>query len=104
MDGWRTFASSILPGHLGRIVLYFLFKIVLSIGTNIARTILVCGTCCIGILPYLNSVVTLPVTYFSRCYNLYFLEQFGDEFRVIGRGLVKPSTDITTDVGDWPIP
>ncbi|MFO0961160.1 MAG: hypothetical protein U0800_27585, partial [Isosphaeraceae bacterium] len=94
--------TSILPGNIGKIILYFLFKIVLGIGTNIARTLLICGTCCIGALPYLNSVVTLPVTYFSRCYNLYFLQQFGPDFQVIGRGLVKPSTGLVVDSGDWP--
>lgn len=103
LDGWRTFQASILPGNLGKIVLYFLFKMVLGIGANIARTLLICGTCCIGGLPYLGSVVTLPVTYVLRCYNLYFLEQFGAEFQVIGRGLVKPSTGLVTDPGDWPV-
>ncbi len=41
-------------------------------------------TCCIGILlliiPYISSVITLPISYTFRAFSLEFLEQFGPEF------------------------
>jgi hypothetical protein len=43
-------------------------------------------TCCIGFLvlaiPYINSVILLPVLYTFRAYSVEFLGQFGTEFRL----------------------
>lgn len=43
-------------------------------------------TCCLGfillIIPFINSVITLPFSYFFRSFSLEFLEQFGPEFKV----------------------
>jgi hypothetical protein len=41
-------------------------------------------TCCIGflllIIPYIGSVVLLPVFYTFRAFSIEFLEQYGEEF------------------------
>ncbi len=41
-------------------------------------------TCCIGlvlfIIPYIGTVVTLPVWYTFRAFSLEYLAQFGDDF------------------------
>jgi hypothetical protein len=42
-----------------------------------------CLTCCLALLPYLSSVVFLPIHVFFRCYSLKFLEQFGEEWRIL---------------------
>jgi len=42
-----------------------------------------CLTCCVALLPYVSSVVFLPVHVFFRSYSLCFLEQFGEEWRII---------------------
>ena len=43
-------------------------------------------TCCLAgclmLLPYLGTVVLLPVLMFKRCYSLYFLAQFGRDYDV----------------------
>jgi hypothetical protein len=45
-----------------------------------------CGTCCIGFLilmiPYINAVILLPITYAIRSFSLEFLEQFGPDFAI----------------------
>jgi len=65
-------------------VLYLLFQIVLkiAIGSLIVMAILVTCCCagCLMALPYLGTVLLLPVLVFKRAYPLYFLAQFGPEY------------------------
>jgi hypothetical protein len=41
-----------------------------------------CLTCCISCIPYLGTVLFLPLLVFMRCYSLYFLQQAGPEWRI----------------------
>jgi hypothetical protein len=85
LQAWKELGSLIL-GHVGIFILYFLFQIVLcmAIGVIVLGAILI--TCCIAgclmILPYIGTVLLLPVLIFKRCYSLYFLAQFGSQFDV----------------------
>jgi hypothetical protein len=85
LPAWKELASFI-SGHVGIFILYFLFQIVLAmaIGVIILGAIII--TCCIAgclmILPYLGTVLLLPVLMFKRCYSLYFLAQFGGNYDV----------------------
>jgi hypothetical protein len=60
----------------------FLFMILFGI------LVLVVGllTCCVGliliIIPYIGTVITLPVWYWFRAFSLEFLAQFGEEYDV----------------------
>ena len=67
-------------------MLYFLFQIVLgvAIGTLIVMVVLVTCCCagCLMALPFLGTVLLLPVLIFKRAYPLYFLAQFGPEYDV----------------------
>ena len=80
---WSEFRTAVLPGRVGSIVLYLLMRIVLLIGVGIASMLIGCATCCIGLLPYLSSVATLPLLIFMRAYSLYFLEQVDSRYAVI---------------------
>jgi hypothetical protein len=91
-----VFRSTILPGNLGSLLLYLLMRVVLGIGVGIVRVMLGCATCCIGFLPYIGTVITLPLPYFMKCYNLAFLEQFGPQFQILGRG-PKPIGEFPAD-------
>jgi len=77
---WRE----IIPGHAGSFALFFLMEILLGIAALVIIFLGACCTCCIAALPYVSSVVFLPIFVFFRSYSLYFLEQFGEEWRVIG--------------------
>ncbi len=92
-EAWPVVSQSVVSGHVGKLVLYFLFKLVLNIPIGIIRTLATCLTCCIASLPYIGTVVTLPLPYFYRCYNLAFLEQFGPEFRILGMAAKPPWAD-----------
>ncbi len=77
---WRD----ILPGNGWTLVLFYLMKCVLGLASVVVVLLGTCLTCCLAALPYISSVVFLPVFVFFRAYSLYFLEQFGEEWRLIG--------------------
>ncbi len=81
LAGWREFRTAIVPGHVGALVLFFLLKLALYIATGAIAMFAGCMTCCIGFLPYLGTVVTLPLYVFHRCYSLCFLQQFGPGYQ-----------------------
>ncbi len=84
-QGWRRFLAL-----LGRYPLHFILYGVLMIGLYIlfVVSVIIIGimTCCIGwaflVIPYIGTVVTLPVWYVFRAFSLEFLGQFGPEFVV----------------------
>jgi hypothetical protein len=85
MKAWGVFLK-LFRENMGRFILYGLFLFVLYIGLGIG--ILVAGvlTCCIGfvllIIPYIGSVILLPVSYTFRAYSVEYLSQFGPEFEI----------------------
>jgi len=84
-DAWKELLG-LVSAHLGVFVLYILFQIVMgmAIGALIIMAVLV--TCCIAgclmALPFLGTVLLLPVLVFKRSYSLSFLAQFGPEYNV----------------------
>lgn len=85
--GWREFMH-ILSANKLRFALYLLFQIVIAItiGAIIAIGFCIgCCLCCISILlliPYIGTVILLPLLAFERAYSLYYLRQFGPDFDV----------------------
>lgn len=82
LAAWGLFRGEILPGQVGMIVLFYLMKIVLGIAIGIIALVVACVTCCIAALPYIGTVILLPLFVFSRSYSLYFLQQFGPRWHV----------------------
>ncbi len=77
------FQRELLSGHATPFVVFYLLKIALSIVAGIITLIGTCLTCCLAAVPFISSVVFLPIAVFFRGYSLYFLEQFGDQWRLI---------------------
>jgi hypothetical protein len=83
--GWRELLGllSARPGHF---LLYLVFQIVLSIAAAVLVLVGIFATCCIAgcilIIPYLGTVLLLPVLVFKRAYTLHYLAQYGPEFDV----------------------
>lgn len=81
----RIFNSN--PGHF---LLYGLFR--LALGILLFFVILMFGflTCCVGfvllIIPYIGSVILLPVSYTFRAFSVEYLEQFGDDLKFFPPG------------------
>jgi hypothetical protein len=85
LAGWREFRR-LSSGRLEHLVLYLLFQIVLSIAIIFLVLAAVLVTCCLAgcflALPYLGTVLLLPVLVFKRSYSLHYLAQFGPEYDV----------------------
>lgn len=85
LESWRELRG-LFTGNVGNFILYFLFKIVLAIVIGMMVLVVVIATCCIAgcfmAIPYLGTVLLLPVHVFNRAYSLYYLAQFGPEFDV----------------------
>lgn len=83
---WRQFGP-LFRARPGRFVAYGLFRMLMY--AVYGMTLLTFGlmTCCCGfivlLIPYVNSVVTLPISVFDRFYSLEFLRQFGPEFDLL---------------------
>ena len=91
---WREFLT-ILSANKARFVLYILFQIAIAL---VIFTIIRMGFCiglcfcCVSLLlliPYIRTVILLPVLVFKRAYSLLYLRQFGPEFDVF-----RPETEM----------
>jgi hypothetical protein len=83
---WREFWP-LLTGNKGRFTIYILFQIVIAIAVGIIIMAGVCITCCclgcILAIPYIGTVILLPVLVFDRSYSLLYLRQYGSDFDVV---------------------
>ncbi|MFC1793373.1 hypothetical protein ACFL3Q_07280 [Planctomycetota bacterium] len=85
--GWREFMA-VLSANKLRFTLYLLFQIVIKIVIGVMVTIGFCIGCCLCfiscllLIPYIGTVILLPVSVFTRAYSLYYLQQYGPQFDV----------------------
>ena len=73
---------SLLGRYPGEFVLYCLFFIVLAIAVAIVGCVVVCATCCIAAIPYVGTVILLPIFVLLRAFSFCFLRQFGPQYDV----------------------
>jgi hypothetical protein len=82
---WREFLV-LLFANVEHFVLYLLFQIVLTVAIGVVVILTILGTCCIAgclmAIPYIGTVVLLPVLVFDRAYSLYYLAQFGPAYNL----------------------
>jgi len=64
----------------GSFILYVLVRIVVTILTVAIVVLACCLTCCIVVVPYIGTVILLPLWVTVRAYPLYFLGQFGPQY------------------------
>jgi hypothetical protein len=72
----------LIAGRPGEILLYCLFLVVLALATVIVACVATCATCCIAAIPYIGTVILLPVFVLLRSFSLLFLRQFGPDYDV----------------------
>ena len=75
-------STSLVTAHPAPVVLYFLFLIVLAIACGIIGCVTTCVTCCIAAIPYVGTVILLPIFVLLRSFLLCFLRQFGPDYDV----------------------
>lgn len=87
-QAWRRFMP-LFSKHWSYFILYGLFLLILYIFAVIVVITAGLLTCCIGILlliiPYIGSVVTLPISYTFMALGPEFLVQFGAEYDIFPR-------------------
>jgi MFS family permease len=72
----------LIAHHLGSFVLFCLFGIVLVLAVLMIGGIVTCATCCLAALPYVGTVILLPLFVCLRAFGLLFLRQFGSDYDV----------------------
>ena len=72
---WSAFVEIIgaMGKHPGPVVLYFLFSIVLGIAVAIVAFTATCLTCCIAAIPYVGTVILLPIFVFMQSFFIAVL-------------------------------
>lgn len=80
-EALRT-VTRLIAANPGEILLYCLFLIVLALATAIVACLVTCATCCIAAIPYIGTVILLPVFVLLRSFSLLFLRQFGPDYDV----------------------
>ena len=85
MAAWGEFWG-LLRNNKGRFALYILFQIVIAMAVGFITLAAVCATCCIAgclmAIPYIGTVLVLPLLVFRRSYSLCYLRQYGRDFDV----------------------
>ncbi len=90
MDAWTEFRP-LLEAYGGTLVLYVLMKILLAIVIVVISCLATCVTCCLAALPYLGTVILLPLYVFRRSYSLYFVSQLGPQYASLAPVDVPPA-------------
>ena len=82
---WSRF-SVILKPRFGTFIVYGLIRSLLSTGVGMALMAAYIMTCCcllfLAAIPYIGTVLLLPILVFYRFLGLEFMRQFGDDFSV----------------------
>jgi hypothetical protein len=89
-EGFRI-AATLIVDYPGEITLYCLFWIVIGIASMIVACATILATCCIALIPYIGTVIMLPIFVCLRAFGLLFIRQFGTDYDV-WTGISEPLT------------
>jgi hypothetical protein len=80
----QAFSQSVglIGAQPGPMLLYFLFLLVILFATGLISCLAACVTCCIAAIPYIGTVVLLPIPVTLHGFSLLFLRQFGSDYDV----------------------
>lgn len=95
VPAWQDF-NLLLFANTGRFVLYLLFRLVLNLAIGVILVLvglLTCGcACCLMGLPYIGTVLLLPIHVFKRAYSLHYLRQYGPSYDIF-QPAARPSPE-----------
>ena len=98
MQAWGQFMS-VFTRNPWYFIVYGLLIILIYILIAICVVIVGFLTCCIGfvfmIIPYISSVIFLPVSYTFRAFSVEFLEQFGPDYKFFPEEKNSPVSNAT---------
>lgn len=98
LAAWGEFYA-LLSAHPWKFVVYLLFQIVVNMVIGMMVLLAILLTCCIAgclmVLPFVGTVLLLPVLIFKRAYPLYYLAQFGPRYDVFPVPAEPPVAGVT---------
>jgi hypothetical protein len=75
-------AVELVSSNPGPILLYVLFLLLLVVAALMLSCAVTCATCCIAAIPYVGTVILLPIPITLGAFSLLFLRQFGPDYDV----------------------
>ena len=75
-------AVDLVSSYPGPILLYVLFLLLLAVAAVMISCAVTCATCCIAAIPYIGTVILLPIPVTLGAFSLLFLRQFGPDYDV----------------------
>jgi hypothetical protein len=81
LEAFRDVAL-LMAHRFSSFALFCLFGIVLVLAVLVIGAIVTCATCCLAALPYVGTVILLPLFVCLRAFGLLFLRQFGSDYDV----------------------
>ena len=80
----QAFSQSfgLIAAQPGPMLLYFLFLLVILFAAGLISCFAACVTCCIAAIPYIGTVLLLPIPVTLHGFSLLFLRQFGSDYDV----------------------
>lgn len=85
LKAWSVFLP-LMFRNMCSFFVYGLFILILKVSTAIAVIFIAVLTCCIGLLlimiPFVGTVILLPVSYTFRAFSLEYFASFGDDFNL----------------------
>jgi hypothetical protein len=80
----QAFSQSVglIAAQPGPMLLYFLFLLVILFAAGLISCFAACATCCIAAIPYIGTVILLPIPVTLHGFSLLFLRQFGSDYDV----------------------
>ncbi len=76
-EAWQLCRAEVLSGNVGGVALFYVLRIALAFAISIVAMVLTCVTCCATAIPYVGTVLLLPVLTFSRLYPLCYMAELG---------------------------
>jgi hypothetical protein len=73
------------------VALYLVARLLLNGAMAMLAALATLLSCCLALVPYLGSVILLPLTVFQRLYPLAFLEQLGPDWQLLPPELPAPA-------------
>ena len=78
-------AVDLVSSDPGPILLYVLFLLLLGVAMVMISCAVTCATCCIAAIPYIGTVILLPIPVTLGAFSLLFIRQFGSDYDVWAR-------------------
>ena len=89
----------LLKLHPGSVVVFALLRFAIAIGVGVLSILACCFTCCLAAIPYLGTVIILPVLIYVRCFTLECLAQFGPQYDVWTVDVPQPGVSLQRPPG-----